>query len=411
MWIPRTVRGLNGALRNNPLSYRAAACLLNPYHPKEDADPPPLYDGAPGYLKWGNQYSPFNSQFDLYDRKTGAYFPTCVESRVFKIKGDEAGYSAKDPRWVRVELWANQQINYWGVGRFMPYANITTEGYWGSRFPMAPQVQPPWDTSKLYIPHSEIQVMIFQYEDEGRQEKLWTHITQKLNAQTGIMTHEQEDVWKPMEYEPAQDGYTSWYFYSTERWYKESGVDIKASDLDPFGYYQAGYSMEVVARDAEHDTQPPYDLTMLEGLIPDYDGPDTFVPLLAFHPQEDEFVWRWFKQDVRLTVYLFPMGCDKCWLDGKTYSTFIEYENGHCSNVPETALPDQDGNGCKKEIIFDGDKARETVANTISDQILYVPVDNSGPGEKAYVLGTVQWDNLGAGKAKRVIDFGVESIT
>ena len=105
MWYPH--QSSNGALRNNPLSYRAAGCLLNPWHPKDDADPPPAYDGCNGYLKWGNN-SFGNSEFDLYDKTTGAYFPTCVESRVLKIKGDEAGYGAKDPRWVRVELWATQ---------------------------------------------------------------------------------------------------------------------------------------------------------------------------------------------------------------------------------------------------------------------------------------------------------------
>ena len=254
--------------------------------------------------------------------------------------------------------------------------------------------------------------MIFEYEDEEREEKLYTHITQTLDPDTGVMTHEQETVWKPMEYEPVYDGYTLWYYYSTQRWYKESGVDITADMLNKDGYSEGGFSLTVIARDEEEDTtQDPYDLTDLTGIVQNYNGPDARVPLLAYHPQEDEFVWWWHKQDVRLTAYLFPMGCDKCWLEGRTYTTFVEYENGTCTNVAEGGLADQDGNGCKLDIQFDGDKARETIAGTISDQILYVPVDNSGPGEKAYVLGTVQWNDIGEGNAKRVIDFGVESIT
>jgi hypothetical protein len=421
------------------LARRGAACIFNPYHPAEDAEG--LGNGiiwsqgeivGPNTpmesLKWGDFYYVPLNKYPKYSwwvgdnessgKTDGAWFPQGSGNRVSKKKGEGS-------------LFIYFVLNTTGVGNAFGdayagwqnyFPGAITFGFLGSKVPynypyIYPPINPPFNSGTEFKSISSAKRLIFNGTDDSQ---IITH-TIRTDGGYDIDT---ETISFPSGYDPTVDGWKPWY---ENNFYKENGGLI-GSEYFPentgFGLPRPYYNPLIVPRDDEADNYPEFDISSTDLTQEDKIQYGVFAPFgssddplnqskfLCWNTPVSDFSWRkdYKTMNLKLSAFRAYEGCDTgCSYGGKKFKFKLTYQEGDMS----IAL---NGSNSYTGTPFFVTKSDITWGEIKTIDITVDPLKLSDwdsittPNEKE--VWTQEWDGeeIGRGKARRLIDFYLESI-
>jgi hypothetical protein len=427
---------------DGPLSRRGVGLLLNPYDPIEErigygngiiGFGPYQGSNIVGYTKWGNYNKlPFFSWWKDNNESTGitdgAWFPTSNKAVKFKGRSGTASYLTY---YLQITETSNDMVgsgafrnNYWfypfpgggipgqgGVGNnylgsHLKYTFTNSEGNW---------VNPPFDAGTEYCANSSASYLNLQYRDDDF--SYWTKRTQTATP-SGVLTNSEETVQFPKTYDPKLYGWKEWKtgIYQQDFYWKEDGQPITSNDLfNPEPFEIKTYPRYILARDTDYT---PYQISSTDYTIEPKYGLFAQVnevgdnPYIAF--QSPAVNYSFLKDLKTMKIEIFAamggMPCTPCYYAGKKVNFVIKYQEGDVT-IEKTGNYTTSGNYLEYKFTW-GEVKEITKQGTLSgdkDKWIINYPEQSLDSQK---LSEVIWDEgeLPKGKAKRLVDFYVQSI-
>ena len=431
---------------SGPLSRRGAACIFNPYHPTPEAVEAGYGNGITisfqngldtSLLKWGELYTPQTNKYPIYSwwvddnessgKTDGAWFPQGTGNRVSKKKGDgylflnfglEVGGYGHIYGGYYVLYGGNSMNNYRAtyLGSHVPY-NLS--GIPNPPFPSGTEFQPTNSAKETYkMPGQDPTASIIY----------WYENTQTLNVD-GTITYGYEEIGHPNDYDPTTDGWAEWYtdVLGYKHYWKETGASIDSEYFNEnFVNYGTPHLYEdpgLIPRDDEADDYPEYDISSTELTDPDSTQYGIFesenslniyntYKFLCWNTPVSDYPWRkdYKTMNLKLTVQRNSQNCDTgCSYGGKKFKFKLTYQEGDMA----IAL---NGSNTYTGTSFFVTKSDITWGEIKTIDITVDPLKvedwESGPVINQKEVWTQEWDGeeIGRGKARRLIDFYLESI-
>lgn len=425
---------------SGPLSRRGVTLLLNPYDPIESrigygngiiGFGPGQGNNIQSAVKWeffGNKL-PMFSWWKDNDESTGitdgAYFPT--SNKAVKHKGSGQTYfayylqitetskncvnspsSAFSPNY---DFWpfpfslGGNSKNY--LGSHLKYTFSTGGENW---------VNAPFDAGTEYCANTSASAL----ENEGKDDKFsyWRKTTQQTTG-AGEVTLSQELLELPKEYDPLNYGWKKWI---TGTWsdgmlyWKEDGQPITSNDLvntEPFNItYNPRY---ILARDTDYT---PYQIYSTDYTVqPKYGlfsrGVEALTsPYIAFQSPAVNYTYLRDLKTMKIEIFAARKGipCTPCSYAGKKVNFVIKYQEGDVT-IQQTGIHTKEGNYLEYNFTW-GEVQETRKQGTLSGDEDDWYSDYPEQDLDSQSLSVIDWGEgeLPKGKARRLVDFYVESI-
>lgn len=422
------------------LGRRGAACIFNPYHPA---------DGAEGFgngiiwsqgevvgpnsaeesLKWGQYYFIPKNKYPVFSwwkgdnpssgLTDGAWFPQGTGNRVSKKKGGGELFiyfslSTTGSGHVFGDSYAGWQNRFPGfitqsfLGSKVPY----NYSYWN------PPINPPFDSGTEFKSISSAKRLIFNGTDDSQ------IITHTIRTDGGY-DEDIQTIKFPSGYNPTSDGWKSWY---ENNFWKENGSLIGSEYFPEYTSIPGDiprnyYDPLIVPRDSVADNYPAFNISSTDltqepqyGVFGQFFGeqdPLTTSKFLCWNtPISSDYPWRkdYKTMNFKLNAFRASQECDTgCSYAGKKFKFKLTYQEGDMS----IAL---NGSNTYTGTPFYVTKSTITWGDTKTVDITVDPLKLSDwdsittPNQKE--VWTQHWDGetIGRGKARRLIDFYLDSI-
>lgn len=440
------------------LARRGAVCIFNPYHPK---------DGAEGFgngiiwsqgdvvgpespevsLKWGDTSEPQINQYPLFSwwkgdnpssgLTDGAWFPQGDGNRISKKKGggylflyfdlEIVGYGhiygGSNFLYGRNKIGGGSDSRPYYLGSHIPYTK--PGGIWNSPH------NPPFPSGTEFKSNSSARTT---YRREGQDPNApfwyWDEDIQTLNPNGSITIEFNRDIPHPPSWDPTTEGWVKWFDYNgpnpaEKYWWKETGTSVNSEYFyenytgSPFRYQDP----IIVPRDDEADNYPEFDISSTDltsdestqyGIYESENSGNIYntYKFLCWNTPVSEYPWRKdFKTlTFKLTANRWSQDCDTgCSYAGKKFKFKLTYQEGDMT----IAL---NGNNTYTGNSFFATKSTITWGAIKTESITVNPLKvedwSSGPVINQKEVWTKNWydDTIGRGKARRLIDFYLESI-
>jgi hypothetical protein len=258
--------------------------------------------------------------------------------------------------------------------------------------------------------------------------RTWDEITESLGVD-GYITYEYETLTYPKDWDPLIEGWKLWWTDDDENkhYWKETGGEIDSEYLNenfvlystPFRYTDPG----ITPRDDEADDYPEYDISSTDLTDPESTQYGIFesenslniyntYKFLCWNTPVSDYCWRrdYKTMNFKLVVQRNSQGCDTgCSYAGKKFNFKLTYQEGDM----EIAL---NGSNTWNGTPFFATKSTITWGAIKTESITVDPLKLSdwtaGPVINQKEVWTKNWsaEEIGRGKARRLIDFYLESI-
>jgi hypothetical protein len=421
------------------LARRGAACIFNPYHPAEGTEGygngiVDVSNGnEPSALKWGSYTYPYTPKYPLFSwwkgdnpstgQTDGAWYPQGSGNRVSKKKG---GGNLDIHFGLEVTGYGHIYGGYYQLygGNSMNNYRAT---YLGSHVPynLSGIPNPPFPTGTEFKPtNSAKETYKMPGQDPTAPIIYWYENTQTLNID-GTITYGYEEVGHSNSYDPTTDGWSEWYtdVLGYKHYWKETGASVDSEYFNenfngsPYYYHN---EEGLIPRDDEADDYPEFDISSTELTNPDstqygiYESANSqniynTYKFLCWNTPASDYPWRkdYKTMNFKLTAFRNFSQCDTgCSYAGKKFKFKLTYQEGDMAialngSNTYTGTPFY---ATKSTITWGG---ISTVDITV-DAISLTDWDYENKKE----VWTKEWDaeTIGRGKARRLIDFYLESI-
>ena len=438
---------------SGPLSRRGATCIFNPYHPTPEAVEAGygngITDNANGLdttlLKWGQLYTPQTSKYPIYSwwvgdnessgKTDGAWFPQGPGNRISKKKGvdylflnfglEVTGYGHIYGGYYH--LYGGNKINEFQVyylGSHIPYTQNP-----GIFYPPNAPHNPPFDAGTEFRSTRSAKYTNLSYRPPDPTEPFedWFERTESLGVD-GVITIEGQTIKYPRNWDPIPEGWKFWFDDGTKYYFKETGGDIDSEYLNenlgsygtPFFYHN---EPGIIPRDDEADDYPEYNISSTDltdpestqyGIFESENSTNIYntYKFLCWNTPVSDYCWRkdYKTMNFKLTVQRNSQDCDTgCSYAGKKFNFKLTYQEGDMA----IAL---NGSNSYSGTPFFATKSTITWGAIKTENITVDPLKlsdwTSGPVQNQKEVWTKDWDGeeIGRGKARRLIDFYLESI-
>jgi hypothetical protein len=437
------------------LGRRGATCIFNPYHPTPEAVETGYGNGITDLsngldltlLKWGLLYTPQTSKYPIYSwwvndnessgKTDGAWFPQGPGNRISKKKGggylflnfglEVTGYGHIYGGYYN--LYGGNNINGYDrvyyLGSHIPYTKNP-----GIFDPVNAPFNPPFPAGTEFIStrSAEYTTLYYRPPDPTEPFEQWRFVRQSL-AVDGVITTEVTYENKPRYWNPLPEGWKLWWEEDGKKHYwKETGGDIDSEYLNEnFVNYSSPYyyhnEQGLIPRDDEADNYPEYDISSTDLTDPESTQYGIFesenslniyntYKFLCWNTPVSDYCWRkdYKTMNFKLVVQRNSQGCDTgCSYAGKKFNFKLTYQEGDM----EIAL---NGSNTWNGTPFYATKSTITWGEIKTENITVDPLKLSdwtaGPISNQKEVWTKNWsaEEIGRGKARRLIDFYLESI-
>jgi hypothetical protein len=425
-------------MTDGPLSRRKVGLLFNPYDPIEERIG--LGNGITndilGHVKWG-QYGnklPLFSWWKDNDPETGitdgAWFPT--SNKAVKFKGSVFTANSHLSYYLEITETSNDMVgvgssafrnNYWfypfpgggvpglgGVGNnylgsHLKYTFTDSDGNW---------VNPPFDEGTEYCANSSAKTLQLSSKDDKF--SYWQQITNTATP-SGDLTYAYEGVQFDKDYNPKLYGWKEWKTGNLKDFYwKEDGQPITSNDLvNTFPNPIKTYPIYVLARDTDYT---PYQIYSTDYTVEPRYGLFAQVaevgdnPYIAFQSPAVNYSFLKDLKTMKIEIFVAMSGrpCTPCYYAGKKVNFVIKYQEGDVT-IEKTGNYTTSGNYLEYKFNWGEIKEVKKQGTLSGDKDKWI--SNSPQNElDKQKLSEVIWaeEDLPKGKARRLVDFYVESI-
>lgn len=426
-----------------PLSRRGVTLLLNPYDPVESrigygngiiGFGPYQGNNIQSYVKWeifGNKLPMFSWWKDNNESTgitDGAYFPT--SNKAVKHKGPGQTYFAyylqitetsNDMVGAGVSAFSNNYSFYPFPGGGVPGQGGVGNNYLGSHLKYSftnsdgNWVNPPFDAGTEYCANSSAKYLNLQYRDDKF--SYWTQRTQTATP-SGQLTNSEETVQFDKTYDPKMFGWKEWKtgIYQNDFYWKEDGQPITSNDLiNTFPISIKTYPRYVLARDTDYT---PYQISSTDYTVEPKYGLFSQVPEIGKNPyiafQSPAVNYSFLKdlKTMKIEIFAARKGkpCTPCSYAGKKVNFVIKYQEGDVTIQP-TGNYTISGNYLEYKFTWGAIQETRKQGTLSGDEADWYS-DYPEQSLDSQSLSVIDWGEgeLPKGKARRLVDFYVESI-
>jgi len=431
------------------LARRGAACIFNPYHPAEGQEG--LGNGINQYstygedlslLKWGDTTDPMTNRYPFFSwwvgdnessgKTDGAWFPQGPGNRVIKKKGNGLLFIHFGLKIQGYGHIYGGYYNLYGGNKIDGYDRVY---YLGSHVPytkpggiLNAPTNPPFPTGTEFISTKSAKHIVMNFHGSPSNPfRTWDQITESLGVD-GIITRDFETLEYPKDWDPLTEGWKLWWTddEGDKHYWKETGGDVESEYLNenfngsPYFYHN---EPGLTPRDDESDNYPEFDISSTELTDPEstqygiYESENSTniyntYKFLCWNTPQTNYPFRkdYKTMNFELTAYRYAQSCDTgCSYAGKKFNFKLTYQEGDMA----IAL---NGSNSYSGTPFFATKSTITWGAIKTEDIIVDPLKLSdwttGPVSNAKVVWTKEWDGeeIGRGKARRLIDFYLESI-
>jgi hypothetical protein len=422
---------------NSPLSRRKVGLLFNPYDPIEEriGYGNGITNDILGHIKWG-QYEnklPLFSWWKDNNPETGitdgAYFPT--SNKAVKFKGSVFTANSHLSYYLEITETSKDCVNS-PISAFSPNYDFRPfpfsqgggdRNYLGSHLKFTFEnyegiwKNPPFEDGTEYCANTSASALQNQGKDENF--SYWYKTTQQVNGSGFPITTTGELLLLNKDYDPLDYGWKKWI---TGTWtdgmlyWKEDGQPITSNDLvNPEPFDIKTYPTYIVARDTDYTPYQIYstDLTVQPkyGLF-SRGNEFRYCPYIAFQSPAVNYSFLKDLKTMKIEIFVAMSGrpCTPCYYAGKKVNFVIKYQEGDVT-IEKTGVHTKDGNYLEYKFTW-GEVKEITKQGTLSgdkDKWILNSPQNELDKQK---LSEVIWaeEDLPKGKARRLVDFYVESI-
>jgi hypothetical protein len=390
-----------------------------------------LPNGYPIFSWWKND-DPDTNQTD------GAWFPQGNGNRVSKKKGN-------GPLFLYFHLETIAYGHIYGGSNSLFGKNKIGEGsdgrpyYLGSHIPYtkpggiwnSPN-NPPFPSGTEFKPTNSARVT-YRYAngDPSAPFWYWYEDVQTLNPDGSITTEFNRSIPHPPSWDPLDEGWKKWFDDdgpnpAQKYWWKETGTPVTTEYFDEnYWNYSTPFRWQdpdLVPRDDEADDYPEFDISSTDltkddstqyGIFESENSLNIYntYKFLAWNTPVSEYPWRrdFRTLNFKLIVHRGSSGCDTgCSYAGKKFKFKLTYQEGDMA----IAL---NGSNTYTGTPFYATKSTITWGEIKTENITVDPLklsDWTGDVKNQKDVWTKHWydDTIGRGKARRLIDFYLESI-
>jgi len=425
---------------SGPLSRRGVGLLFNPYDPKEEniglgngiiGFGPGGGVGIQDHVKWGDYNKlPFFSWWKDNDESTGitdgAYFPTSNKAVKFPKVTLQNPYSYFT-YYLEITETSNDMVgnslfrnnysfspfpgggvnfpnNY--LGSHLKYTFTNYDGIWKN---------PPFDDGTEYCANTSASSLLLQGKDDNF--SYWTKETNQVTP-SGEITKSSETLMFDKDYDPKLYGWKEWKTGNLQKdfYWKEDGQPITSNDLvNSFPNSIKTYPRYILARDTDYT---PYQIYSTDYTIqPKYGlfSPSNEYltsPYIAF--QSPSVNYSFLKDFKTMKIEIFAARrfkpCTPCYYAGKKINIVIKYQEGDVT-IEKTGNYTISGNYLEYKFNW-GEVQEIRKQGTLSGDEDDWYADYPEQDLDSQSLSVIDWGegDLPKGKARRLVDFYVESI-
>lgn len=331
------------------------------------------------------------------------------------------GYYDTNGLYGRNQISAKRVIYY--LGSHIPYTQNP-----GIFYPPNAPHNPPFDAGTEFKSTRSAKYTFLYYRPSDPTEPFedWFEGTESLGVD-GVITYEGEYLKYPRNYDPLPDGWKFWFDDGTKYYFKETGGEIDSEYLNEnFNSYSTPHRYPdpgITPRDDEADNYPEYDISSTEltddestqyGIFESENSLNIYntYKFLCWNTPVSDYPFRkdYKTMNFKLTVQRNSQDCDTgCSYAGKKFNFKLTYQEGDMT----IAL---NGSNSYSGTPFFATKSTITWGAIKTENITVDPLKlsdwTSGPVSNQKEVWTKDWDaqEIGRGKARRLVDFYLESI-
>jgi len=422
-------------MTDGPLSRRKVGLLFNPYDPIEERIG--LGNGISneilGHIKWG-QYGnklPLFSWWKDNNPETGitdgAYFPT--SNKAVKFKGSV--FTANSHLSYYLEITETSKDCFGSPSAFQPNYDFSpfpfspggnVKNYLGSHLKYTFSTggetwrNAPFDDGTEYCANTSASALQNQGKDENF--SYWYKTTQQTNG-SGQVTTTGELLLLNKDYDPLDYGWKKWItggYTDGQLYWKEDGQPITSNDLfNPEPFEIKTYPTYILARDTDYT---PYQIYSTDYTVqPRYGlfsrGTEALTsPYIAFQSPAVNYSYMRDLKTMKIEIFVAMSGrpCTPCYYAGKKVNFVIKYQEGDVT-IQQTGNYTKEGNYLEYKFTWGEIKEVKKQGTLSGDKDKWILNSPQNELDKQK-LSEVIWaeEDLPKGKARRLVDFYVESI-